>query len=93
MYTIDFGLLIKFLVKSYLCTSMLHSNLEQELTADFGKLVFKHFFLSLYISVATPHMLILGATGEMAELGRELVCYRYNKQSTKILNSNSLPHR
>ena len=68
MHTIVFGLLIKFLVKSYLCTSMLHSNLEQEFTADFGKLVFKHFFLSLYISVATPHTLILGATGVIAEL-------------------------
>ena len=52
----------------YQIIGSLRSNLEQELTADFGKLVFKHFFLSSYISVATPHTLILGATGVMAEL-------------------------
>ena len=49
-----------------------------------------HFFLSLYISVATPHMLILGATRAIAELVgsyQYLQMQRYLPRKNQFINT------
>ena len=46
----------------------LHTNLGHVSTADFGRLVSVHIFLSLYMSETMPHVLLVGATGVIAVL-------------------------